>query len=112
MVDNAEPGVDSEADQRGRTELAARAVRRLAAHAATEIEGVVPGAKAEANIDGDRVTLWIRFTLVYPAPIRQRVRQVRTHLLSRVAELTGLTVTRVDIDVSLTRADNHTRRVR
>ena len=95
----------------GRTVITPRAVSRLAARAATEIDDVNPDVKAEASINGDRVALRVRLPLIYPAPIRKRAQQARTHLQERVAALTGLTVARLDMNVTLSRDDKRRRRL-
>jgi uncharacterized alkaline shock family protein YloU len=42
----------------------------------------------------------IRLTLAYPAPVRSLSREVRSHVMQRVASLTGIEVRHVDIEVA------------
>ncbi|WP_370969580.1 Asp23/Gls24 family envelope stress response protein [Amycolatopsis sp. cg9] len=94
------------------TTVAPRAVRRIAAHAACEVDGVGGDVTAEATVDGESTTLDVRLPLAYPAPIASTVERVRAHLLGRTAELTGLSANRVDITVAVARPEQPKRRVR
>ncbi|RSD20364.1 Asp23/Gls24 family envelope stress response protein [Amycolatopsis eburnea] len=94
------------------TTVAPRAVRRIAAHAAREVDGVGGEVGAEATVDGASTTLDIRLPVAYPAPIAATVERVRAHLLGRTTELTGLSARRVDITVALSRPEQPKRRVR
>lgn len=98
--------------ERGVTTVAPRAVRRIAAHAAREVDGVGGDVTAEATVDGESTTLDIRLPLAYPAPITATAEAVRAHLLGRTAELTGLTTRRVDITAEPARHEQPKRRVR
>ncbi|MGP4022216.1 Asp23/Gls24 family envelope stress response protein [Actinomadura sp. 3N407] len=100
--------------ERGSTTIRERAVARIVAKAAAEIDesggvgrtvlGVpVPGrrpARTEVRVHGDVVTARVAMSVAYPMPVRAVARQVRESVRGRVAELTGLTVRQVDIDVS------------
>ncbi|WP_435159618.1 Asp23/Gls24 family envelope stress response protein [Amycolatopsis sacchari] len=103
--------------ERGRTDIATRAVERLAAYAATEIEsvggsarqvlGVTVGAEdqdraaaVQAKVDGATAELDVRLSIAYPKPVAATCEEVRSHLVRRVGELTGLAVSRVDITVT------------
>ncbi|MEU8802833.1 Asp23/Gls24 family envelope stress response protein [Spirillospora sp. NPDC048819] len=102
------------AAERGSTTISERAVARIVAEAAGEVEesggvgrsvlGVpVPGrrpARTEVRVNGDIVTARVAMSVAYPMPVREVARQVRESVRGRVAELTGLTVRQVDIDVS------------
>ena len=98
-------------DQRGRTTIDDRVVGKLAAQAVSEVDGVVgEGAAATADVRGSVVALDIRLAIAYPASIAQTTGRARAHLVSRVAEFTGLAVSRVDITV--TALQPHTTAVR
>ncbi|GAA3524573.1 hypothetical protein GCM10022222_03910 [Amycolatopsis ultiminotia] len=56
-------------------------------------------AKVTARTDGDRVTLDVRLSIAYPASVTKVSERAREHLIRRVGELTGLSVSRVDITV-------------
>ncbi|MEV6830589.1 Asp23/Gls24 family envelope stress response protein [Amycolatopsis sp. NPDC051102] len=85
---------------RGVTTVAPRAVRRIAARAAREVDGIGGAVTAEATVDGSVTTLDIALPVAYPAPITATAERVRTHLRERTAELTGLRVERVDITIA------------
>src|SRR3954468_538430 len=104
-------------DLPGRTTLADRAVERTATQAITEIAevggttrwmlGDTFGGSAEersaqvsATVDDTTASLHVRLSIAYPASVARTTQHVRTHLVRRLHELTGLTVTRVDITVT------------
>ena len=110
--------------QRGRTTIADRVVTRVAARAVAEVEqtggaarqlmGVTIGrqtgkgtAPVSARIDGHLAMIQLRLSLAYPAPVSALTREVRRHVIERVAGLTGFEVRHVDIEVvSLLRGRN------
>lgn len=111
---------EADAGQRGRTTLAERTVERIAAEAVADVDNVggtakrllgitVGDATAErpatvtATLTGERVTLDVRLSVRYPASVARTTEDARAHLVHRVGELTGLTVTRVDITVTALR---------
>jgi len=110
-------GTDTDEDLPGRTTLADRAVERTATQAITEIPDVggtarwVLGdtfggpaeerfAQVNATVDDTTASLRVRLSIAYPASVARTTRQVRSHLILRLHELTGLAVTRVDITVT------------
>ncbi|GAA0579069.1 Asp23/Gls24 family envelope stress response protein [Actinomadura livida] len=100
--------------ERGTTTIRERAVARIVAQAAAEVDesgglgravlGVpLPGrrpARTEVRVAGDVVTARVAMSVTYPMPVRDVARRVRESVRGRVAELTGYTVRQVDIDVS------------
>ena len=116
-------------ETRGRTEIAERVLERIAAYVLTEVEetggtarrvlGVPLGPTGQrtrpqvtAHVDGHLAIVRMRITVAYPEPIRQVTRRLRDRVTSRVAELTGVEVRQVDIDVArLTRPYERVRRV-
>jgi uncharacterized alkaline shock family protein YloU len=103
--------------ERGTLTIAEQAVQRLAAHAVLEIDdvggaagrvlGVSLGAEAPdrsakvtAHVTGGEVALDVRLSITYPASVTRTTERAREHLERRVEELTGLTVSRVDITVT------------
>jgi uncharacterized alkaline shock family protein YloU len=110
-------GPDTGRDLPGRTTLADRTVERTAAQAITEIADVggtahwmlgdtlngsseERSAQVRATIDDTTAALRVRLSIAYPASVARTTRQVRSHLIRRLHELTGLVVTRVDITVT------------
>ncbi|WP_067828861.1 Asp23/Gls24 family envelope stress response protein [Nocardia inohanensis] len=85
---------------RGSTTVSARAVRKIAARAATEIDGVRPQVTAEAEVTADTAALRLRLPVRYPLPVARVAESCRTHLIERVGALTGLTVTGVEIAIA------------
>jgi uncharacterized alkaline shock family protein YloU len=115
------------AAQAGRTELgtitiADRVVAKVAARAAAEnsdagaaaarvMGRAVPGAghlglrgtdlaglpKTSVDVDGSKAFLTLELSVRWPASVPEVTDQVRSHLRSRVTELTGLTVEEVHI---------------
>ena len=103
--------------QRGRTTIADRVVVRVATRAVAEVEqaggaarqlaGITLGrqsgqgpALVSARVDGRLAMIEIRLTLAYAAPVRTLRREVRRHVMERVASLTGIEVRHVDIEVA------------
>jgi len=103
--------------ERGTTTIAQRTVERLAGHAVSEVEHVGGAAKrmfgvalagedldnaaqVTANVIGERTTLDVRISVVYPASVAATTENVRSTLTRRVEEFTGLRVTRVNITVT------------
>ena len=103
--------------QRGRTAIADRVVARVATQAVTEVAqtggaarqliGFTLGretgqgpARVFARVDGNLAMIEMRLTLAYPAPVRSLTREVRRHVMERVASLTGIEVRHVDIEVA------------
>ncbi|WP_351224478.1 Asp23/Gls24 family envelope stress response protein [Streptomyces sp. NPDC002133] len=126
------PSGEAEADaaQRGTTTISDRAVERIATRVLTEVEHIggtagrilgitAPGehadhsARVTAKVSGHSVaTLDVRLSVVYPQSVARTTEDARACLVRRVADLTGLTVARVDITVTALRVpDSPTRRV-
>lgn len=97
----AAPGAEDvlAVEPRGVTTVAPRAVRRIAAHAATEVPGVGAPVRVEAHVRGDHTRLAAEIPVRYPEPVRHTTDACRAHLVARVGELTGLRVARVEIVV-------------
>ncbi|MEV5302554.1 Asp23/Gls24 family envelope stress response protein [Amycolatopsis methanolica] len=125
MTTTAAPTPDI--DDRGITTVAERAVERIAAEAVTEVDGVggaagrVLGiatggedpdrsAKVTATVANGCATLAVRLSVVYPRSVAATTDAARRHLRRRVAELTGLPVTRVDITISALHTNTATAR--
>ncbi|SMD25939.1 Asp23/Gls24 family envelope stress response protein [Kibdelosporangium aridum] len=95
--------------ERGRTTIADRVVDRVTLHAAVEDPDVL-SAKASARVTGVVTALDISVTLRYPVPVAATTARVRSHVIARVEELTGLSVSRVDISVAALESDTKPRR--
>ena len=103
--------------QRGRTTVADRVVVKVATRAVAEVAqtggaarqltGITLGrqtgqgaARVSARVDGNLAMIELRLTLAYPVPARGLTREVRRHVMERVASLTGIEVRHVDIEVA------------
>ncbi|WP_067452840.1 Asp23/Gls24 family envelope stress response protein [Actinomadura macra] len=100
--------------ERGKTTISDRAVARIVAKVADEIEdtgglartvlGVpVPGrrpAHTDVRVDAGIVTVRMALSVAYPRPVRTVAHRVRESVRGRVEDLTGLTVRQVDIEVA------------
>lgn len=84
----------------GRTTVSERAVQRIAVRAAREVDGVESGVGVDARVAGDSAVLVVRLPIRYPLPVARIAEQCRGHLISRLSELTGVTVTGLDIEIS------------
>ncbi len=116
-------------EDRGVLTISDSTVERIAAHTVTEVDGVggaasrVLGvavgsedldnsAKVTAKVTGDTATLDVRISITYPMSVSRTTENARRHLMRRIEELTGLTVSQVDITVTaLHTATTETRRV-
>ncbi len=102
---------------RGELSIADQVVEKIAAAALAEVDqiggaarrvlGVAVGAAdsdarplVDAQVNGSVVTVEARCSVGYPAPVGATTERARAHLIDRVAELTGLDVSRVDITVT------------
>ncbi|MDQ3569054.1 MAG: Asp23/Gls24 family envelope stress response protein [Actinomycetota bacterium] len=101
---------------RGETLIAPAVVEKIASKAATEVDGVggvvqtglgrllpwVSGdgpAQAAADVHRDTVAVDLTVNVVYPEPVTKVTGNVRDHVAQRLAALTGLTTTEVNITV-------------
>lgn len=101
---------------RGETTIAPTVVEKIASKAATEVDGVggvvqtglgrlLPwvsdqsAAEAAADIDRETVAVDLTMNVLYPEPVGKVTGNVRDHVVQRLAALTGLTVTEVNITV-------------
>jgi uncharacterized alkaline shock family protein YloU len=115
MTITADPG------ERGSTAIADRVIERIATQAVSEVEaaggsarrvlGVAVGgggldqsAQVTAAISGRSASLTVHMSVAYPASISGTARQTRQSLVSRIEDLTGYTVSRVDVTVTAVHA--------
>lgn len=99
-AETASASLLSAAEFRGCTTVSERAVRRLAARAAREVDGVAAGPEVSARVTADTAVLRVRLPVTYPTPVAVVTEACREHLMQRTHELSGLVVPRVDIEVS------------
>ncbi|AKK07162.1 Asp23 family [Corynebacterium mustelae] len=104
------------APQRGTTTIPARVVARIAEQAASEVRfvgsaaGGVMGVGArrdfssrptvECDLYGNMAVLRMDIGMVFPLPLHSSVQELRERMRTRVENLTGLEVGRIDIEIS------------
>lgn len=102
--------------ERGRTRIADRVVEKIAAQAVAEVDnatgvarsvlgvrlgsaGASSTANVSADVDGGVVAVKAVMSVRWPAPVQTVTRQVRTNVVERIQDLTGLRVQYVDIEI-------------
>ncbi|WP_229052043.1 Asp23/Gls24 family envelope stress response protein [Aeromicrobium sp. Leaf350] len=100
------------AAERGRTTIADKVVSRVASIAAAEMEAVVDTRSgwtklvrkglphADAVVAGGTTRITVEVAATWPTPLSRLAAQVRDHVTSRVVDLTGTQVSRVDVTVA------------
>ncbi|MEV6413642.1 Asp23/Gls24 family envelope stress response protein [Kribbella sp. NPDC051718] len=99
---------DSNSGDRGRLEISPRAVERIAEATALKARGVfrqqatfgrgLPAAKAQ--LAGQRVRLDVEIAVEWGYPLADLAAEIRGRITGTVAELTGLAVDAVSVDIS------------
>ena len=101
----ADPGEAADAGRRGLLVIAPRVVERIAARAATEVDGVAPPGsasrpvQAQADLQGPSATIALRLGVSYPLPVGRVAAEVRRRVADRVRELAGVAVEGLQIRV-------------
>lgn len=111
---------------RGTTVLSDRVVEKIASQAASEVSvaggrsGGLLGLGAHTDFDarpkvdvelsGDTALLTVEVGVLYPTPLRAATARIREHLISRVGDLAGVRVRRVDIKVAWLSSRHETKR--
>lgn len=109
-------GTDAGTAQRGTTTIPAKVVAKIAAEAAYETGNVGSNAggvlgigarrnfssrpEAQCELYGQVAVLHLNLGLVFPTPLADTIEAVRTHIRSRVEHLTGLSVGKINIEIS------------
>lgn len=102
--------------QRGSTTIPAKVVAKIAAEAAYETGNVGSNAggvlgigarrnfssrpDAQCELYGQVAVLHMNLGLVFPTPLADTIEAVRAHVRSRVEHLTGLSVGKINIEIS------------
>ena len=101
----ADPG------DRGDTVIEDRVLERIAAHAARDVSGVIATGtdadrplarrlpKATAEVDGSRARVSLTIAVSWPHPLADVATAVRDHVRGVLAQMTGLQVDAVDVQV-------------
>ena len=109
-------GTDAGTAQRGTTTIPAKVVAKIAAEAAYETGNVGSNAggvlgigarrnfasrpEARCELYGQVAVLHLNLGLVFPTPLADTIEAVRAHVRSRVEHLTGLSVGKINIEIS------------
>lgn len=109
-------GTDAGTTQRGTTTIPAKVVAKIAAEAAYETGNVGSNAggvlgigarrnfssrpDAQCELYGQVAVLHMNLGLVFPTPLADTIEAVRAHVRSRVEHLTGLSVGKINIEIS------------
>lgn len=112
----AQRGTDAGTAQRGSTTIPAKVVAKIAAEAAYETGNVGSNAggvlgigarrnfssrpDAQCELYGQVAVLHMNLGLVFPTPLADTIEAVRAHVRSRVEHLTGLSVGKINIEIS------------
>lgn len=115
-ADTAQRGTDAGTAQRGTTTIPAKVVAKIAAEAAYETGNVGSNAggvlgigarrnfssrpEAQCELYGQVAVLHMNLGLVFPTPLADTIEAVRAHVRSRVEHLTGLSVGKINIEIS------------
>jgi uncharacterized alkaline shock family protein YloU len=106
---------------RGATTVADRVIERIAAQLVSEVDaaggsarrvlgvavsgsGLDQSAQVSADIAGRTAALTVQMSVAYPASVSGTAREARQRLIARIADLTGYTVSRVDVTVTAVHA--------
>lgn len=109
--------ITTDPGERGTTTVADRVIERIATQAVSEVDaaggsarrmfgvalgssGLSQSAQVTAVISGKSASLTVQLSVAYPASIAQTARQTRDQLTTRIEDLTGYTVSRVDVTVT------------
>ena len=117
---------ESSLTQRGTTTIPANVVARIAAQAAFEFAAVGSNAggvlgigsrrnfgsrpEATCQLYGQRAILHLDLGLVFPTPLSSTIEDLRAHVRSRVEHLTGLSVGKIDLEISWLNPSSQARR--
>lgn len=115
-ADTAQRGTDAGTAQRGTTTIPAKVVAKIAAEAAYETGNVGSNAggvlgigarrnfssrpEAQCELYGQVAVLHMNLGLVFPTPLADTIEAVLAHVRSRVEHLTGLSVGKINIEIS------------
>ena len=116
----------SSREQRGVTTIPARVVAQIAAQAAYETGNVGSNAggllgigtrrhfasrpEARCELYGRVAVLHLDLGLVFPTPLTSAIEDLRAHVRSRVEHLTGLSVGKIDLEISWLNPSSHVRK--
>ena len=112
---------------RGQLVVSRRVVEKIASQAAVEIAsagGLSGGflgvgshadlssrSTVDVDLSGHTATIKVEVAIAYPSPIAAAAEQVRRQVMSRVNDLAGVRVTRVDVTITMLATDHDDKEV-
>ncbi len=105
-------GIEIEPADRGTLTVTDRVLDKLAAHAATFVDGVVPAGspldklagrqlpRASSQVRGRQARVDLQIAVAWPKPLAQTADQVRVTVTRELTRLSGLHVVAVDVRVA------------
>jgi uncharacterized alkaline shock family protein YloU len=108
VADTAVLTAPEDAGTRGQLEISPRVVERIAQLAALEARGVIRQEatfgrglpKAKAQLTGEQAQLEVEVAVEWGYPLAELAAEIRGRVGSKVADLTGLGVDSVSVDIS------------
>jgi|GEM_PF-6933041 len=100
MTDAPAPEPVTVPKRRGRTVISERVLRKIAAHDAQAVLGVIAAGRVRAHRRHQQVDLRLNLTVAYPLPAAATAHQVRERVTSRMRRFAGYEVSTLDITVS------------
>ncbi len=100
LSDGSEGGSLREPGDRGLLDIASVVPEKIARRVASEVDGTAGRVTADADVTPGRAKLRLELGVEYPRPVGEVAAEVQRRVASRVHELTGLTVTAVDVTVT------------
>lgn len=117
---------DSSWEHRGTTTIPARVVAKIAAAVAYETASVGSSAggilgigtrqnfnsrpEAQCELYGQVAVLHLNLGLIFPTPLAATIEDLRAHVTRKVEHLTGLSVGKINIEISWLNPSNHVRK--
>ncbi|MFI7233110.1 Asp23/Gls24 family envelope stress response protein [Nonomuraea angiospora] len=83
----------------GATTVSERAFVKIATEVAADDDRLAERPRVAVSVSGAVAAVRLAIAVRYPAPVRQVAAEARERLMSRVRDLTGITVENVDVDI-------------
>ncbi len=83
----------------GATAVSERTFVKIATEVAADDDRLAEKPRVAASISGAVAAVRLGLAVRYPAPVRQVAAEARERLMSRIRDLTGITVENVDVDI-------------
>ncbi|GLX92411.1 hypothetical protein Hesp01_03610 [Herbidospora sp. NBRC 101105] len=83
----------------GATTVSERAFVKIATEVAADDDRLAGTPRVAASVSGAVAAVRLGLAVRYPAPLLQVAAEARERLMSRMGDLTGITVENVDVDI-------------